>query len=182
MPKFSILAALAVTIVAFNQMALAAWPVPTEQVVTPNHFDLLRGGLSGGTLESLFEIDNDIMVARSGLTANAEEPQIQLQTITSGIFDTFPSTLFVHLTCRVSTPNVQQQILLRNLYTQQWDVVDTRIAPRSETTLVIPVSDAFNYITPASGTVVMRTNFKVVGKVNSSTWTASFNQSVLSTP
>lgn len=171
-----------VAILAVVGSAQAGVIAQTTTVVPPDQFQLLRGSLVKGELESLFEIDSDLFVAKSGLTANVSEPQIQLQTISYGILDTFPPTMHVHLTSHVSSPNIQQQIQFRNLYTNQWDVVDTRVATTSQASIIVNVPDPFNYITPASGTVVMRTNFKAVGKVNSSSWTATVNQVVLVTP
>lgn len=145
----------------------------------PTSFSMFRGVLISGGLSSLFLRDSSSVIAKSGVTANASEPPIQLQASTSGILNNSPSSMKAYVSAFVSSVNIQQQVSFRNINTNQWDVVDTRVASLTEANIVVNVPNPVNYITPGSGTVSWRVTFKPTGPVNNSGWTANVNQDIL---
>lgn len=145
----------------------------------PSSFSLFRGILLSGNLQSLYKRDGSSVVARPGLVLNQSEAPIQLETSTSGIVNTNPSSLRVYLWTSVNSVNIQQQVLAFNINTSQWDVIDTRAATVAESNTNVNVANPSNYITPGSGTARIRVTFKPSGPVSNTAWQANVNQDVL---
>lgn len=149
---------------------------PTER---PSAFSLFRGALVSGTLSSLFLKDGNVMTIKPGITVNLGEAPIQLETSITGIPTANPSAMSVYVWSSVTSVNVQQQILLLNVNTNQWDVIDTRAATTTETNTSVNVASPSNYIATGSNTARMRVTFKAIGPVNNPNWNAIVNQDVL---
>lgn len=145
----------------------------------PSSFVLFRGLLVSGTLQSLLAKDGNSMVIKPGLTVNATEAPIQLETTVVGILNTNPSSLKVYVQANVTSVNIQQQILMFNINTNQWDLIDSRSATTAESNTTVNVANPANYITPGSGTAKTRVTYKAVGPVSNSNWNAVVNQDVL---
>jgi hypothetical protein len=117
------------------------------------------------------------MVARPGLTINAGEAPIQLETVTSGL--TPPSQLKVYVQSSVSSVNIQQEILMLNVNTGQWDSIDVRLATTSESNTTVTVTNPSNYINVGNGQARTRVAYKPVGPVSNPNWQATIDQDVL---
>lgn len=146
-------------------------------IYRPSSFNFFRGLLVSGVLSSLFLNDGNNMVARPGLTINAGEAPIQLETVTSGL--TPPSQLKVYVQSSVSSVNIQQEILMLNVNTGQWDSIDVRLATTSESNTTVTVTNPSNYINVGNGQARTRVAYKPVGPVSNPNWQATIDQDVL---
>ncbi|MCW5939811.1 MAG: exo-alpha-sialidase [Fimbriimonadaceae bacterium] len=149
--------------------------IVSNTAVLPTAFSFFRGTRASGGLESLFFRDSDSLVGQVGLVLNQQEAPIQLDVTAAGVVNTNPSQLRVTVWGRVNTPSIRQQLLMFNINTSQYDLIDTRNASQTETLSDIVVPNPSSYITPGSGTVRARLAYSAIGPVTQPGWQAQFN-------
>jgi hypothetical protein len=105
-------------------------PIPTDMVL-PDGFTLLRGGLVSGDLEDLYDSDNARLIAATESIFPLPGPPIQLEVRGTTTVD-IPSELRFRFEGRVNFVPVVLRILLFNHITQSYEEVDVRNATTSD--------------------------------------------------
>lgn len=145
-------------------------------IVRPATLSFFQGVQTGGTLQSLFLQDGNMVTAKAGNPPNASVPPLQMVlTATSPYLS--PSSLQVYLWTSVSSPNLQQDVRMFNVVTQQWDTIDSRAASLSQVNTVVAVPNPQNYIDP-NGLMQARIVYRAVGATVNAAWVASTDEAV----
>ncbi len=142
----------------------------------PNAFSLLRGLLLSGDLSSMFDSDDDSVVARPWFVLSTVEAPIQIViegTATTGS----PLELGFLLESRVSILNITQKIELFNYGTGTWEQVDFRFGKMSDSIVhvLIPVNPS-RFINAATLEMKAKVSFKEAGAILSYPWSAGIDR------
>ncbi|HVT11304.1 MAG TPA: sialidase family protein [Fimbriimonadaceae bacterium] len=145
-------------------------------IVRPASLSFVWGTQTGGTLQSLFLQDGNVVTATRGVPPLASTPPLQMALTATSPY-TNPSSVQLYLWTSVSTPNLQQDVLVYNVAAQRWDTLDSRAAPQSQTNTVVNVPNPQNYIGP-NGLMQARVTYRAVGATLTLAWTANTDEAV----
>ncbi len=149
----------------------------TPQLVLPNSFSLYRGLLASGQLSDLFAADTNYLVGRAGPVANYTEPPLQVVVQGVSPSDTPSDISFTYVGHATST-SLQQQVALYNFQTDQYEVMDSRAATLTDTTVTVATTgDRSRFVNPADHTMKAKVTYKQVAPV-AAQWNASLNQTI----
>ncbi len=147
--------------------------------VLPTSFQVFRGIRDAGTLASLFELDNDLMDIRRGITANPTEAPITL-ILTGASPLANPTALEFSVAARVNTVGLQVTLDLFDWVANRYDPTDVTVRNGSTTfsRVFVTATNPARYV--RSGTREIRARYRVrqTGPTTTQTWRSLFDQAV----
>jgi len=155
----------------------------TEGVIRPDGFTLVRGRLVSGGLSELFKSDDLRLVASAGLTMGPTEPEVWM--VLDGVAPTAnPSELKFILEAGAQTAgNYTQKIELFNYVTQSYELVDSRPASMTETTVEVTVTgNPARFIEPGTLSMKAQVTWKATGLTMAYPWLIGIDQAVWRVP
>lgn len=138
-------------------------------LATPATATLFRGVLLQGGVDQLGASDDDYFVVRNGLVANGAEAPVQVD-LTAHTNAPSPQSVQFLLEARASTPNLVQEVWLRNQQTHQLELVDSRPAGTSDQAIRIDVGPNFARFIDGAGNLSARIKWRAAGLINGSRW------------
>lgn len=150
--------------------------VGSTTVVLPNSYTIVRGQLSSGTLNSLFNVDNDYLSVFIGLVLNASESPLQVEMKGTAPSET-PSSLQLTLVGKVDTVGTTQSISLYNFTTNAYEVVDMRAGTTSNQTVTVTGTGLLSrFVQPGTKELRALVSYKQTGIITIAHWKANFEQ------
>lgn len=149
-------------------------PPPCDQIL-PLDFDVERGEFVEGTLEDLFESDDQYVVigARRPTEIAASSIEISVLAITN---ERTPSALTFVVETATSGSPTRQIIEMYNYDTDMWDRLDERDGPTSDSITAVRIdTNAGRYINDASGEIAARVGYGDRG-VSFPAWDGRFDR------
>lgn len=149
-----------------------------DPVLWPSSFTVARGLLLSGNLASLNKDDDDRLVVQRGITANGQEPPINVEFVANSVASP-PSSARIYVRSLVNTAGLEQRVEAFDIVSQAWTTLDARAATTAESLTDVAVPDPSRYFTPATGTIRYRVTYRATGPTALSQWTASLDQAVV---
>ncbi len=146
----------------------------------PSKFQMIRGRVISGDLQSLWDSDDNFLRLYPGSVLSSAEPPIQilLQT-TLPVANT--EEIRVTIESASDTPNIRQTLQLLNPFTNEYETIDTRLLPTSDTTLEVIIQDnPSRFIHPITREVKARLLYQPVGIVLRFPWEVRIDWAVFS--
>ena len=129
------------------------------EVVQPDTLTIVRGIWTDGELEDLYFSDDSYVVVQPAALVPAPGPPVQVEVMGISPIDN-PSELRFRYEGHVTVSPVEQQILLFNYETQEYDVVDVHEAATSDEQVEIVITDnPQRYIEAGTGQVTALMTF-----------------------
>ena len=129
------------------------------ETVQPDTLTIVRGLWIDGDLEDLYFSDDSYLVVQPAALVPEPGPPVQVEVSGISPIDN-PSELRFRYEGHVTVSPVEQQILLYNYDTQEYDVVDTHVAATSDETVEIVITDnPQRYIEAGTGQVTALMTF-----------------------
>lgn len=138
-------------------------------LATPTTATLFRGVLLQGGVADLAASDDAYFVVRNGLVANGGEAPVQVD-LSAHTNAPSPQRLQFLLEARASTPNLVQEVWLRNQQTHQFELVDSRAAAMSDQAIRVDLGSNFARFVDGSGNLSARIKWRPAGLINGSRW------------
>jgi glucose/arabinose dehydrogenase len=136
----------------------------------PSAFQLIRGRLVAGDLQSLWDSDDDYLRIHPGFVLFSTDPPIQiLLQATLPLATTDELRVTVESAC--DTPNVRQILQLYNPSTSEYETIDTRILPTSDSlTEATILQNPSRFIHPSTREIKARILYQPAGIVLRFPW------------
>lgn len=125
--------------------------------VSPTGFTIARGKLISGGLAALLSSDDSRMEVRMGPVTGTESPVEVDVTATSPT--TTGTQLKITVELQGSRTGLTQLVYMRNFQTDQWDLLDSRAATTTDTSIDITVTGSANvakYIKASDGSMAVK--------------------------
>jgi len=152
-------------------------PQPIVDTVKPDAFSLFRGKLTSGQLSDLYFVDANYLVGRAGIVANITEPPLQVIVDGTSAVGS-PVDLLFTVVSKASATALQQQTLLFNYQSGQYELFDSRATTLADQTVVVHATgDLSRFVNQADKKVRAKITIKQVGIVPA-IWSCSLNQTV----
>lgn len=142
-------------------------------------FNIFRGILESGTLESTFDSDDSHLNFFPGLTLNSVEPPVWIE-FSGDLASESPSSMSITMEASANTSGLTQTIEMFNWNTGQYELVDSQSASvNSDSVVEVDLtSESTNYVQSGTAAVKSRIGFKATGLIFLFPWTASIDQQV----
>ncbi len=162
----------ALTFISSGQMSDVRGVTPVTVIVLPNGFNIFRGTLISGNLNSLLRSDDDYLVVRNGVTALRTESPITVDVSYTSPTQTSAGLKF-QWENKVSITGLEQRLEAKNYVTGTFVQLDRRAASTTDTVITVNVPNPNDFI--EAGTRAMKTRGRVnpSGPVFTNTWTSS---------
>ncbi len=146
--------------------------------IVPDTMTIVRGLQIDGDLEDLFVSDNSYLVVQPAALVPQPGPPVQVEVESTSPVDN-PSELRFRYEGHATVTPVEQVILLFNYDTQEYDVVDMRIAATSDEVVTIVISDdPGRYIEAGTGRMKALMTFISTSLVEYLLAVAEFDQAI----
>ncbi len=134
-----------------------------SRAIAPTSYSMFRGSVISGNLASLQSSDNDRLVMRPGAVFSNAEPPIQV-IVNATAPASSPSGFSFSLESNASIANAEQKISLWNFITDQYEVLDTRLATTSDDTVNVNVTtNTSRFIQPLTMAIRARVSYRALG-------------------
>ncbi|MBA3727393.1 MAG: PQQ-dependent sugar dehydrogenase [Armatimonadetes bacterium] len=145
---------------------------PKVETIVPGSFTMFRGSVLTGNLASLSVSDDNRLEMRPGPVFTNAEPPIQIILNATSPFSA-PSSMSFMLESHASTSNIEQKISLYNFQTAAYEVLDTRTATTSDSTVVINVTtNVSRFVEAGTRNIRARVSYRATGAVFVYPWKA----------
>jgi WD40 repeat protein len=148
-------------------------------LAVPTSASMYRGLITGGSFGDLADGDDVSLNARVGPVLSSSEPPIQMN-LSAQTKVPNPTRLSFLIESRASQSQIRQEIWLRNVQTQAFELVDGRNISRTDQIARIDVTGDFGRFVDPSGNVSARIKWKPAGPLLSYPWNVSVDQAVWS--
>ena len=141
-------------------------------------FQILRGQLVSGNLQSLAGSDDDRLVVRAGLTLFLGEPPLQVVLTGTSPVDV-PLELRFKLEARVNTPGLSQAIELFNYDTSLYEQLDLSVPGAMDTIVeVVVTTNPERFVQAGTREMKAKVVYQQVGFTLLWPWSGSLDQAV----
>lgn len=161
------------TLVVCGTSAIRAYR--TAQDTLAQSYSIFRGVYVSGDLASLANSDDNALAVRNGLVANANEPPIAVDVVSTSPLAT-PGTLQFKYEGRASTAGLTQEIALFDWNQNVFVVLDSRPAPLVDTTITVNAPNPAPFVQAGTKAVRTRIQYRKTGPTASANYSASFDR------
>lgn len=138
----------------------------------PTELQIMRGRVLSGNLQSLWDSDDDALHLQPGFVLSSEESPIQI-VLTSAVPVNTTDEFRFTVESSADTPNTRQMIQLYNYTAGQYETIDSRLLPTSDTiTEVIITKNPTRFIHPTTRQVKAKILFQPAGIMLRFPWIA----------
>lgn len=162
----------ATTLISSGQMNDVRGATPfgaTVIKVPPSGFNVIRGALVSGDLNSLLTSDDNYLVVRNGPVALKIESPITVDVNASTSYQTVAS-MKVRWENKVSISGLEQRLEMKNYLTNAFVQLDRRAASTTDTEIVVDVPSPNEYIEAATHARLARLRVNATGPLFTNTW------------
>jgi len=141
-----------------------------EGTVLASDFTIVRGELLGGGLSDLVSSDDSRLDVKVGFVLSSAEPPVWI-VLDATAATASPSEFRFDLEAKVNAGGLTQKIELYNFDTEEWELVDTRPATVSDSSVEIVASgDLTRFIEPGTLAVKAQLTWKAFGPITLFPW------------
>lgn len=151
-----------------GQLGLTPFALP------PGSFQVERGRLLGGTVDSLKHSDDERLVVQRFVVANQAADPVRVSTEHASWIAT-PARMTVSVESSASTPSLRQTVLAFDFVAGQFEPVGSRTLSTTDTTAAYPLTSPARFVGP-DGSVRLQVSYRPVGPVNNFQWAARVDE------
>jgi hypothetical protein len=147
-----------------------------SRAVAPAAFSLVRGIVTGGSLASLLNSDDNRLTVRPGVVFSTGDPPVQVR-VDATAPAAFPDGIAFSVESSASFGNAQQRIWLWNYVLGNYELVDTRLATLTDdVTNVIIRTNSSRFIQPGTLAIRALVSYRAIGPAFSYPWSARIDK------